>query len=180
MKSSKRLLRNSRTGYAGILSAFAWRRICDLDSRGLGKLFMYLTNQLKQNNYVDSLKKAFLGLKDNNRFPSDEEFSNALMSRDIYRQRRCNYILGQLANFESKDNDKINPKDFTIEHIMPQDVNLSPEWQNELGSNWATFSEYIYTRSGIWRSQNIIPKWATNLSLKREICRAVLFRAAQD
>ena len=126
------------------ISYIVRRKICDLDSRGLGKLFVKLINQLKQNNYVESLKQAFLGLKDKNRFPSDEEFYNKFMSCDIYGQRRCNYILGQLANFESKD--KINPKNFTIEHIMPQDVNLSPEWQNELGSNWRTVQRiYLHT-----------------------------------
>ena len=48
--------------------------------------------------------------------------------------RTRNYVLSRLENYDNKA--PINIGNYTIEHIMPQNKNLSEEWQKELGDNW--------------------------------------------
>lgn len=48
--------------------------------------------------------------------------------------RARNYILSRLENYQNKA--PIVVENYTIEHIMPQNKNLSAEWQKDLGSNW--------------------------------------------
>lgn len=58
--------------------------------------------------------------------------------------RICNYILGKMENYNNKA--AINPKNYTIEHIMPQNKNLKQEWKDALGYNWQEIQKtYIHT-----------------------------------
>ena len=69
---------------------------------------------------------------------------SSLMSRDIYTMRARNYILSRLENFGNKA--PIIIENYTIEHIMPQNTSLSPEWQHDLGVNWKEIQKtYIHT-----------------------------------
>ena len=61
-----------------------------------------------------------------------DKFEGAFESRDIYNMRARNYILSRLENFENKA--PIIIENYTIEHIMPQNKNLSLEWQADLGT----------------------------------------------
>jgi predicted transport protein len=79
------------------------------------------------------------------RFPQDDEFWNELGIKDVYnlRQRR-NYLLNKLENYDRKE--IVNIEEYTIEHIMPQNPNLSYEWQEALGSEWRDIqSRYLHT-----------------------------------
>ena len=49
------------------------------------------------------------------------------MVRDVYNLRSRNYLLGKLENFDRKE--QVNIDTYTIEHIMPQNENVSPQWQ---------------------------------------------------
>ena len=40
----------------------------------------------------------------------------------------------KLENYERKE--IVNVDDYTIEHIMPQNLDLSPGWQVDLGPDW--------------------------------------------
>ena len=118
------------------------RGICDLKSSELNNTFASLKNKIDPKNYVASIEKAFSEWTDNKRFPNDEEFSQAFKTCKIYKKQRCNYILGRLANFDSRD--YFNPKNYTIEHIMPQ--TLSDYWREELGNDWKRVHEtYLHT-----------------------------------
>lgn len=77
-------------------------------------------------------------------FPDNDKFMAAFMSRDIYTMRARNYILSRLENFGNKA--PIIIENYTIEHIMPQNTSLSPEWQHDLGVNWKEIQKtYIHT-----------------------------------
>jgi predicted transport protein len=54
--------------------------------------------------------------------------------------RNCNYLLDCIEN-ASKE--RIDTSKFTIEHVMPQNEDLCPEWQTMLGPDWKTIQ-------GIW------------------------------
>ena len=120
------------------------RSICDVPPNSLNKTFATLRNEIRSNDYLNSIK-AFFVLQDGYKeFPNDERFTTAFKSRDIYNMRSRNFILRQLENFGNKA--PICIENYTIEHIMPQNRNLSPEWQEMLGSNWKDVQKtYLHT-----------------------------------
>lgn len=126
------------------LSYIVRRSVCNIPTNSLNKTFATLKNELNTKDYVVSLKAYLVQLRDYKRFPTNEEFSREFVRRDIYNMRNRNYILSSLENFDNKA--PIRIENYTIEHIMPQNPNLSREWQNMLGSNWKTIQQtFLHT-----------------------------------
>lgn len=120
------------------------RGICDIPTNSLNKTFATLRNSIKTEDYVNSVKAFFITQDTYKEFPDNNKFEVAFMSRDIYNMRIRNYVLSRLENFENKA--PITIENFTIEHIMPQNKNLSVEWQHDLGANWRKIQKkYIHT-----------------------------------
>lgn len=120
------------------------RGICDIPTNSLNKTFATLRNSIKTEDYVNSVKAFFITQDTYKEFPDNNKFEVAFMSRDIYNMRIRNYVLSRLENFENKA--PITIENFTIEHIMPQNKNLSVEWQHDLGANWHKIQKkYIHT-----------------------------------
>ena len=122
------------------------RYICGIATNGLNKTFATLRNEIDTANYMQSLKNKWAAMELSKEFPNDEKFRDAFISQDIYKlSARCFYILAKLEEFDKKEK-IITPNDFTIEHIMPQNENLSQDWRNELGSNWREIQKkYLHT-----------------------------------
>ena len=76
--------------------------------------------------------------------PSDADFALALKERNLYRKNAlCKYLL---ATIENQGKEKVVTDNLTIEHIMPQNKNLSTAWQKMLGENWMAVREkYLHT-----------------------------------
>lgn len=110
------------------------RSICEIPTNSLNKTFVTMWNNINEEDSLRSLKAAFLLLKSYKRFPDDDEFTKALLLKDIYNIRHGfrSYLFGKFENFEKKG--PININNYTIEHIMPK--TLSAEWKNELGREW--------------------------------------------
>jgi uncharacterized protein with ParB-like and HNH nuclease domain/predicted transport protein len=128
-----------------LIESYVFRRaICDIPTNSLNKTFATLQNEIDRNNYLESLKASFL-LKDSyTRFPTDEEFWVSLQDRDVYNSPRRNYLLNKLENHGSKE--RVNVESCTIEHILPQNDNLSASWRQELGSEWKEIQhKYLHT-----------------------------------
>ena len=68
------------------------------------------------------------------RFPSDCQFREALESADIYHKRFCRYLLDRLENCGSKE--RTDTRSYSVEHILPQNEKLRPEWREMLGEGW--------------------------------------------
>ena len=64
------------------------------------------------------------------RFPNDKEFKREFRTRDLYNFSRSSYYLRRLENHDSKE--RVLMDELTIEHILPQNPNLSIEWQKGL------------------------------------------------
>ena len=125
------------------------RSICGLPSNSLNKIFADLYGQadpINGTNYLQSIKNAFSNLKDNKRFPNDEEFKFSFIIKDVYNLSSCRYLLERLENSypgRKKEPVVINSV-ITIEHIMPQ--TLEDEWKTMLGNNWQTVhNQYLHT-----------------------------------
>lgn len=120
------------------------RSICEIPTNSLNKTFATMKNYIRPDDYVNSVKAFFLTQDSYKEFPDNDKFEIAFVSRDIYNMRNRNYILSRLENFENKA--PIIIENYTIEHIMPQNKNLSLEWQAELGDNWQEVQKkYLHT-----------------------------------
>lgn len=127
------------------VESYVFRRaICGIPTNSLNKTFANLYKEIKPKNYLESFKAALL-LKDSyRRFPRDEEFKEQLIIKDVYNFRSRNYLLRKLENHNRKE--LVNVESYTIEHIMPQNENLSDEWKQELGNNWKEIHDkYLHT-----------------------------------
>lgn len=119
-----------------LLEAYVFRRaICAIPTNSMNKTFATFHKALHKDRYLESIKAHLLSLPTYKRFPSDEEFKRELSHRDLYNFRSRSYWLRRLENFERKE--RVSLHDYTIEHIMPQNENLSTQWKNELGTEWA-------------------------------------------
>ena len=63
----------------------------------------------------------------------------------MYNFRNKNYLLSKLENSQHSK-EVINLGQFSIEHILPQNSNLSEEWRHDLGGNWKEIQgKYLHT-----------------------------------
>ena len=92
----------------------------------------------------ESIKAHLLTLPSYRRFPGDEEFNRALAGRDLYNFPRRSYWLRRLENHGRKE--PVPVDEYTIEHIMPQNENLSAKWRDDLGPDWGSVhGTYLHT-----------------------------------
>lgn len=129
------LLRDDFLRTLRLVEAYVFRRaICAIPTNSLNKTFATFGRTLKKDRYPESLQASFLLLPSYRRFPNDEEFERDLMTRDTYNLPRRSYWLRRLENAGRKE--RVYVDEYTIEHIMPQNENLSVAWQTELGPEW--------------------------------------------
>lgn len=100
--------------------------------------------EILNDDYLNSIKAFFVLRDDYKVFPTNEKFAAVFASRDIYNMRVRNYILRHLEMYNNKGN--VVVENYTIEHIMPQNQNLSDEWKYMLGENWQEVQKkYLHT-----------------------------------
>ena len=128
-----------------MIEAYVFRRaICEIPTNSLNKTFSTFSRSIKKDRYLESVNAHFLGMQSYRRFPDDEKFANAFQSRDLYNFRSRMYWLRRFENFERKEQVIID--NYTIEHIMPQNPDMSPAWKAELGEEWErVHKEYLHT-----------------------------------
>jgi len=130
---------------ARMVESYVFRRaICAIPTNSMNKTFQGFARSLKKDRYLESIQAAFLMLQSYRRFPSDEEFVRDLKSKDLYHVRVRSYWLRRLENHGRKE--RVPVDEYTIEHILPQNEQLSPEWQADLGPDWKQVQEkYVHT-----------------------------------
>ena len=128
-----------------LIESYVFRRfICGMYAAGLNKIFTTLAKEIDKEQYLESVQAIFLQRSAGSRFPRDEEFQTAFMIKDIYNFRNRQYLLNKLENHGRHTLIPIG--DYTVEHILPQNKNLSPEWQEELGPDWQEAqARYLHT-----------------------------------
>lgn len=120
------------------------RAVCDIPTNSLNKTFATMKNDIKSDDYLNSVKAFFILLDSYKEFPDDEHFFDAFLKRDIYNMSRCRYILGRLENWDNKS--AVVPENLSIEHIIPQNPHLCAEWVSALGDRWNEIQKkYLHT-----------------------------------
>jgi len=118
-----------------LVESYVFRRaICAIPTNSMNKTFATFSKALKKDRYFESVQAHFLGLPSYRRFPTGEEFRRDIQTRDLYNFRSRTYWLRRLENHGRKE--RIAVDEYTIEHILPQNENLSPKWREALGEEW--------------------------------------------
>ena len=138
--SSYMLSREDFLATVRLVEAYVFRRsVCSIPTNSLNKTFATFAKALKKDRYLESIRAHFLLLPSYRRFPDDKEFQREFETRDLYNFRSRSYWLRRLENYDRKESVRVN--EYTIEHIMPQNKNLSEEWQTTLGPEWERVHE---------------------------------------
>lgn len=118
-----------------LVESYVFRRaICAIPTNSLNKTFATFSKAFKKDRYLESIQAHFLLLPSYRRFPDDDEFERQFKIRDLYNFRSRSYWLRRLENYDRKE--RVSVDEYTIEHIMPQNENLSTLWQSDLGEEW--------------------------------------------
>ena len=143
----KQIKKAEKIAVIRLVESYIFRRaICDVAPRHLNRLFARLMAYVDKSNYLQSLKAIFSRVNDSVRFPSDREFKQGFLTKDVYKPETpnylCNYLLHKLENCNRIE--PISIEDYTIEHVMPQ--KLSKKWEEDLGDNHEEVHEkYCHT-----------------------------------
>lgn len=131
-----RLKKDDFVSAVRLVEAYVFRRaVCAIPTNSLNKTFSTFRQSLKKDRYLESIQEHFLSMPSYRRFPNDEEFKRELKTRDLYNFTRSSYYLRRLENF-GHEKEPVFMDKLTIEHILPQNRDLSIEWQQALGPDW--------------------------------------------
>lgn len=132
-----------------ILNYSIRRLVCDIPSNSLQGLYKTLYTRLfrnedNKNHYYDTLVCFLSKLTSRDALPTDDDFTAGLKQKDIYKNGQlCKLLLVQIEN---QGKELLVTENLTIEHIMPQNKNLSKDWQTMLGNNWYdVWNKYLHT-----------------------------------
>ena len=125
-----------------LVEAYVFRRaVCAIPTNSLNKTFATFGRVLRKDSYLESIEAHFMTMPSYRRFPDDDEFRRAMALRDLYNFRSRSYWLRRIENFDRKE--RVAVDEYTIEHIMPQNENLSSAWRNALGPDWERVHETL-------------------------------------
>ena len=122
-----------------LLSYSVRRMMCEVPSNSLRGMYKSLysrvfNNEENKKHYYDSLISFMQQVTSKDAIPSDEDFKYALVHNNLYQKHSlCRFLLIEIEN---QGKEKLITDNLSIEHVMPQNKNLSKEWQTMLGNNW--------------------------------------------
>jgi uncharacterized protein with ParB-like and HNH nuclease domain/predicted transport protein len=139
------LSRDDLADIVDMVTSYIFRRaVCRVPTNSLNTTFATFGKALRKDRYVDSVRAHFLSMKSYRAFPTDDEFTAALQTSDLYHFKRRSYFLRHLENHGRKEH--VSIEDYTIEHILPRNENLSQEWRDALGPAWREVQEtYLHS-----------------------------------
>ena len=128
-----------------LVESYVFRRaVFAIPTNSMNKTFATFGRALKKDRYVESISANFLLMPSYRRFPDDEEFNRDVEVKDLYNFRSRSYWLRRLENHNRKE--RVPVDEYTIEHILPQNENLSAQWKSELGTGWELVQKtYLHT-----------------------------------
>lgn len=126
------------------------RMICEVGSNSLRGLYKTLygrvfANEDNKKYYYDAVVSFFKQLTSKDALIDDDTFVQALKYNNLYRKNAlCKFLL---VDIENQGKEKLEIEELSIEHIMPQNKNLSTSWQKMLGEDvWKEVQDkYLHT-----------------------------------
>ncbi len=131
-----------------IIENFIIRRfVCNVQTRGLNRIFALLYSQVSKETNLDSvsfIERLKLTLQHRD-YPKDSDFRVRLLDVKLYggnRSEKGKFILESIEeSFGHKE--RVSFDKLTIEHVMPQTTDTNKSWQEHLGENWAVTYELL-------------------------------------
>ena len=139
----------------GITESYLVRRIILGKSTASLDRFFYIMHQKienrdEKNSYVDRYKSILLEADENDQkwFPNNHKVEEAILNQGFYDRiatKTQRFILlvcnDSIQPKESQFLSDLNERTPSIEHIMPQEISASKEWQEDLGQDWRKIHE---------------------------------------
>lgn len=124
-----------------MIESYVFRRaVCGLPTNSMNKTFAEFPRKVKKDRYVESVMAYFLSLGSYRSFPRDAAFHEKIQTRDLYHfGNKTAYWLRRFENAGRKE--RVDVQEYTVEHILPQNENLSAAWQTALGPDWKRTQE---------------------------------------
>ncbi len=143
--ANKLLSREDFIAILKLVESYVFRRaVCGVPTNSMNKIFVALAKEIDKQHYLESVQAIFLQKDSQRRFPRDEEFRAAFLSKDMYNFHSCKYMLRKLEHHGTKE--LVDIEEYTIEHIMPQNKDLALAWREDLGPNWKqVHAQYLHT-----------------------------------
>lgn len=127
-----------------LLTYFIRTNACEI-TKNMSKFMKSLYARVFDNTYDNYFEKFAIFLNDsraNDRMPTDQEFKDALIYKQLYKKNICKYLLSVIEN-SSKEH--IDVSNLTIEHILPQKENAAV-WKKEIGDDYShVYEVYLHT-----------------------------------
>lgn len=137
---NKRLSKDDFLSALRMIESYVLRRaVCGVPTNMLNKVFAAFPQQLVKEDVLESMKTHFAGLTSRSRFPDDVEFEHGLKTNYLYGTRALKFLLRRIENHTRKE--PVPVSEYTIEHILPQNEELSAEWKASLGEDWLRVRE---------------------------------------
>lgn len=134
-------------GAAKLVESYLLRRaVLGWPSKGYWLAFARIAHRIDAESAFESLRVELARVGSTYRFPTNEEFRRALEERDLYGLRVCKHILNRMENAGHREPSPVG--DYSIEHIMPQQIGDVVEWQEMLGEDWKEIHETWLHRLG--------------------------------
>ncbi len=130
-----------------VIESYLMRRaVAGSQTRSYWDVFAGFANRIDDQQPLDSLLLTMERQQGAYSFPRDDSFRWCLQESDLYRLRVCKQLLSRLENAGSKEPSPTGT--YSIEHVMPQNDDLRPEWQKMLGKNWREIQSLWLHRLG--------------------------------
>ena len=121
---TRKLSREDFVRAVRFIESYVFRRaVCAIPTNSMNKTFATFGRSLKKDRYLQSIQVYFQLLPSYRRFPNDDEFRREIKVRDLYNFRSRSYWLRRMENHDRKEHVPVS--EYTIEHILPQNENLS-------------------------------------------------------
>ena len=118
-----------------LIESFIVRRaVCGIHAGAHRLLFADFARHIRTEHYPESVQAWFRQQPPHCRFPSDNEFAHNFRHRDFYNFSLGRYCLDRLESLGRKEH--VPMHEYSIEHVMPQAMNLHRQWKNDLGPDW--------------------------------------------
>ena len=130
----------------GLIESFIVRRgVLGWQSRDYWSIFAGVARDIDINDPLESLKVALA--RQRYHFPTTEQFLREIKNVELYWQRDlCWHILTRLEN--DRQREPSPTEEYSIEHIMPQNIEDVSEWKDMLGEDWEEIHEEWLHRLG--------------------------------
>ena len=150
-----RLGKHDFAAVARLVAAYVLRRaVCGLKPLAHHTVFLKALREVDCERCVERTGAFLLSQPEGLRFPCDDEFREALITRNMYQFRYRDYVLERLENHGRRETVPLGP--LTVEHVMPQGEPLPQVWKDELGPEWqSVWQTWLHTLGNLtWTAFN--------------------------